>query len=72
MAYLRIYRNGVFSLKLELEAGSAQGICKENGCTIEAINSNAVAFTDSVNSFAVKRTGNALMINNTVRCEKKS
>jgi len=72
MAYMRIYRNGVFSLKLELEAGSAQGICKESSCTIEAINSNAVAFTDSVNSFAVKRTGNALFINNTVRCEKKS
>lgn len=72
MAYMRIYRNGVFSLKLELEAGSAQGICKESACTIEAINNNAVAFTGSVNSFAVKRTGNALIVNNTVRCEKKS
>ena len=72
MAYMRIYRNGVFSLKLELEAGSAQGLCKDSACTIESINSNAVAFTNSVNSFAVKRSGNALVINGNVRCDKKS
>ena len=58
MAYMRICETGVFSLKLELEAGSAQGLCKNSSCTIESINSNAVAFTNSVNSFAVKRTGN--------------
>ena len=72
MAYMRIYRNGVFSLKLELEAGSAQGLCKDNSCTIESINSNAVAFTNNVNSFTVKRSGNALVINGDVRCDKKS
>jgi hypothetical protein len=72
MAFMRIYRNGVFSLKLELESGSAQGLCKGNTCTVESINNNAIAFTGSVNSFAIKRTGNSLMINNSVRCEKKS
>lgn len=72
MAYMRIYRNGVFSLKLELKSGSAQGVCSGSRCTIESINNNAVAFTDSVNQFSVKRTGGSLFINNKVRCEKKS
>ncbi len=72
MAYMRIYRNGVFSLKLELKSGSAQGVCSGSRCTVENINNNAVAFTDSVNQFSVKRSGNSLFINNKVRCEKKS
>ena len=72
MAYMKIYRNGVFSLKLELESGSAQGVCKGKTCTIEAINSNAVKFTGGVNSFSVKRSGNALIMNKSIRCEKRS
>lgn len=72
MAYMKIYRNGVFSLKLELESGSAQGVCKGKTCMIEAINSNAVKFTGGVNSFPVKRSGNALIMNKSIRCEKKS
>jgi len=72
MAYMRIYRNGVFSLKLELQSGSAQGVCTSGRCTIESINGNATNFTGGVNKFSVKRTGNALIMNKSVRCTKKS
>ncbi len=72
MAYMKIYRNGVFNLKLELKSGSAQGVCSGNTCSIESINNNAVAFTGGVNTFSVKRSGNALIMNNSVRCEKRS
>ena len=72
MAYFRIYRNGVFNLKLELQNGSAQGLCSGTSCTIESINNNAVAFTGSVNKFRIKRSGNFLTINGTVRCEIRS
>ena len=72
MAYMRIYRNGVFSLKLELQSGSAQGVCTRGRCTIESINGNAASFTGGVNKFSVKRTGNALIMNKSVRCTKKS
>jgi hypothetical protein len=72
MAYMRIYRNGVFSLKLELQSGSAQGVCTSGRCTIESINGNAANFTGGVNKFSVKRTGNALIMNKSVRCTKKS
>ena len=72
MAYLRIYRNGVFNLKLELQNGSAQGLCSGSTCNIESINNNAVAFTGSVNKFSIKRSGNFLVLNGTVRCEIRS
>lgn len=72
MAYLRIYRNGVFNLKLELENGSAQGVCSDSSCTIDSISNGAVNFTGGVNKFTVRRSGDSLLINGNVRCAKRS
>lgn len=72
MAYFRIYRNGVFNLKLELQNGSAQGVCGDNSCSIDSISNGAVSFTGGVNGFSIKRSGDALIMNGNVRCDKRS
>lgn len=72
MAYFRIYRNGVFNLKLELQNGSAQGVCGENNCSIDSINNSAVNFTGGVNKFSIRRNGDSLIMNGNVRCTKRS
>ena len=72
MAYFRIYRNGVFNLKLELQNGSAQGVCTNTTCNIDSINNGAVNFTGGVNKFSVRRNESSLIMNGNVRCTKRS
>lgn len=71
-AYFRLYRNGVFNLKVEMQNGSASGSCSKNNCNIESIYKNAVAFTGSVNNFTISPRNNVLILNNSTRCERTS
>ena len=71
-AYFRLYRNGVFNLKVEMQNGSASGSCSKNNCNIESIYKNAVAFTGSVSNFTISPRNNVLILNNSTRCERTS
>jgi hypothetical protein len=69
IAYLRIYRDGTFRLKVELQNGSASGTCSSNQCEIDSIYKSAIAFTGGVQSFTIQRRSTAIILNNKTRCE---
>ena len=69
IAYLRIYRDGTFKLKVELQNGSASGTCSGSRCEIDSIYKSAIAFTGGVDSFSLQRRAKAVILNNKTRCE---
>jgi hypothetical protein len=69
IAYFRIYRNGNFRLKVELQNGTASGVCSGSTCEIESIYKSAIAFTGGVQSFKINQRANAIILNGRTRCE---
>jgi len=69
IAYFRIYKDGTFRLKVELQNGSASGICSGAVCEIDSIYKSAIAFTGGVEHFTIKSRSKAIILNDKTRCE---
>lgn len=70
LANLSIRRDGSFSLNVELERGSAYGICGAKTCEVKKYSGAAKAFTSSSQILSLSKIGRTLMINKTTMCDK--
>ncbi len=70
LANLSIRRDGSFSLNVELERGSAYGICGEKTCEVKKYSGAAKAFTSSSQILSLSKVGKTLLINRTTMCDK--
>ena len=72
IANLRIRKNGSFRMYVELENGSAVGMCDDKRCLIQSVKGAALNFTEGFKSFQVSKRGYALVLNGKTRCDLRN
>ena len=70
-ANLSIRQDGNFVLMVELDTGTAYGICSDQACGIQGISGTAMAFTKGLKKFGIRGDGDGLILNEEVRCQPR-
>ncbi|MBM75521.1 MAG: hypothetical protein CMK59_08970 [Proteobacteria bacterium] len=71
LANLNIRRDGNFLLMVELDTGSAYGVCDDRLCRIQGVQGSALSFTEGFQSFKIKSSATALLLNGRIRCDRR-
>jgi hypothetical protein len=70
-ANLNIRQDGNFVLMVELDTGTAYGICSDIACGIQGISGTAMAFTQGLKRFRIRQDGENVILNESVNCSPR-
>jgi hypothetical protein len=69
IANLTIRKDGGFILMVELDSGSAYGVCDDKVCRIQGVKGSALAFTEGFQAFKIQPSRTSLLLNGKIRCD---